>query len=234
MLETPWSTRRRARRWRALPQRYRRPRRRRGGVSLSRSLFRIDGGSAVASRLARRTSVASRLACVDAAAHRAMLIVGRFLTGRRARQRTACFGTKGLALLNNANIASTDRPACLIASAAYCRVSYSTGLASIASHGALIARLQSAPAKPQSRAVLRKKRPLSLGQTRPPTTPDNRCFPKKWRLGRCNFEQNTVIKSALRGDWCRVQRANVLSRRVLRLPRACASIRSGNAAPTTS
>ena len=170
----------------------------------------------------------------DAAAHRAMLIVGRFLTGRRARQRTACFGTKGLALLNNANIASTDRPACLIASAAYCRVSYSTGLASIASHGALIARLQSAPAKPQSRAVLRKKRPLSLGQTRAWTTPDNRCFPKKWRLGRCNFEQNTVIKSALRGDWCRVQRANVLSRRVLRLPRACASIRSGNAAPTTS
>ena len=74
----------------------------------------------------------------DAAAHRAMLIVGRFLTGRRARQRTACFGTKGLALLNNANIASTDRPACLIASAAYCRVSYSTGLASIASHGALM------------------------------------------------------------------------------------------------
>ena len=48
-----------------------------------------------------------------------MLIVGRFLTGRRARQRTACLGTKGLALLNNANIASTDRPACLIASAAY-------------------------------------------------------------------------------------------------------------------
>ena len=118
-----------------------------------------------------------------------MLIVGRFLTGRRARQRTACFGTKGLALLNNANIASTDRPACLIASAAYCRVSYSTGLASIASHGALIARLQSAPAKPQSRAVLRKKRPLSLGQTRAWTTPDNRCFLKKWRLGRCNFEQ---------------------------------------------
>ena len=59
VLETPWSTRRRARRWRALPQRYRRPRRRRGGVSLSRSLFRIDGGSAVASRL-----IASRLACV--------------------------------------------------------------------------------------------------------------------------------------------------------------------------
>ena len=171
---------------------------------------------------------------MDAAAHRAMLIVGRFLTGRRARQRTACFGTKGLALLNNANIASTDRPACLIASAAYCRVSYSTGLASIASHGALIARLQSAPAKPQSRAVLRKKRPLSLGQTRAWTTLDNRWFLKKWRLGRCNFEQNTVIKSALRGDWCRVQRANVLSRRVLRLPRSCAAIRSGNAAPTTS
>ena len=157
------------------------------------ALARVDGGSAVAAR----TSIARRdLLARDTAAHRAMLIVGRFLTGRRARQRTACFGTKGLALLNNANIASTDRPACLIASAAYCRVSYSTGLASIASHGALIARLQSAPAKPQSRAVLCKKRPLSLGQTRPPTTPDNRCFLKKWRLGRCNFEQNTVIKSA--------------------------------------
>ena len=104
----------------------------------------------------------------------------------------------------------------------------------LASHGALIARLQSAPAKPQCRAVLRKKRPLSLGQTRAWTTPVNRCFLKKWRLGRCNFEQNTVIKSALRGDWCIVQRATVLSRRVLGLPRACASIRSGNAAPTTS
>ena len=77
------------------------------------------------------------LAC-DAAAHRAMLIVGRFLTGRRARQRTACFGTKGLALRSSANIASTDRPVCLIASAAYCRVSYGTVLASIASHGALM------------------------------------------------------------------------------------------------
>ena len=171
----------------------------------------------------------------DAAAHRAMLIVGRFFTGRRARQRTACFGTKGLALLNNANIASTDRPACLIASAAYCRVSYSTGLASIASHGALIARLQSAPAKPQSRAVLRKKRPLSLGQTRAWTTRVNRCFLKRCHhFRRCNFEQNTVIKSALCGDWCIVQRATVLSRRVLGLHRACASIRSGNAAPTTS
>ena len=153
--------------------------------------------ASTAGRRSRRDSAhESNCLRVDAAAHRAMLIVGRFFTGRRARQRTACFGTKGLALLNNANIASTDRPACLIASAAYCRVSYSTGLASIASHGALIARLQSAPAKPQSRAVLRKKRPLSLGQTRAWTTPDNRCFPKKWRLGRCNFEQNTVIKSA--------------------------------------
>ena len=148
------------------------------------ALARVDGGSAVAAR----TSIARRdLLARDTAAHRAMLIVGRFLTGRRARQRTACFGTKGLALLNNANIASTDRPACLIASAAYCRVSYSTGLASIASHGALIARLQSAPAKPQSRAVLRKKRPFSLGHKRAWTTPDNRCFPKKWRLGRCNI-----------------------------------------------
>ena len=66
-----------------------------------------------------------------------MLIVGRFFTGRRARQRTACLGTKGLADLSKANIASTDRPACLIASAAYCRVCYSTTtalVASIASH----------------------------------------------------------------------------------------------------
>ena len=55
----------------------------------------------------------------DAAAHRAMLIVGRFLTGRRARQRTACLGISGLALLSSANIASTDRPVGLIASAAY-------------------------------------------------------------------------------------------------------------------
>ena len=144
---------------------------------------------ALSGRRRRDSAREIKLLARDAAAHRAMLIVGRFLTGRRARQRTACFGTKGLALLNNANIASTDRPACLIASAAYCRVSYSTGLASIASHGALIARLQSAPAKPQSRAVLRKKRPLSLGQTRAWTTLDNRCFLKKWRLGRCNFEQ---------------------------------------------
>ena len=204
-------------------------------VSLAASFASTAGRPSRRDLLVGRRSRRDLLAC-DAAAHRAMLIVGRFFTGRRARQRTACFGTKGLALLNNANIASTDtdRPACLIASAAYCRVSYSTGLASIASHGALIARLQSAPAKPQSRAVLRKKRPLSLGQTRAWTTPDNRCFPKKWRLGRCNFEQNTVIKSALRGDWCRVQRANVLSRRVLRLPRSCTAIRSGNAAPTTS
>ena len=126
-----------------------------GGVLARRllcSLARVDGGVRRRRDSAREIKV---IAC-DAAAHRAMLIVGRFLTGRRARQRTACFGTKGLALLNNANIASTDRPACLIASAAYCRVSYSTGLASIASHGALIARLQSAPAKPQSRAVLRR------------------------------------------------------------------------------
>ena len=79
------------------------------------------------------------LAC-DAAAHRAMLISGvRRALGRRARQRTACLGTKGLALRSSAIIASTDRPACLIASAAYCRVGYSTTtafVASIASHAA--------------------------------------------------------------------------------------------------
>ena len=143
----------------------------------------------VATRVA--TQLVKEMLARDAAAHRAMLIVGRFFTGRRARQRTACFGTKGLALLNNANIASTDRPACLIASAAYCRVSYSTGLASIASHGALIARLQSAPAPSISKScgAAQASRPLSLGQTRAWTTPVGRCFLKKWRLGRCNFEQ---------------------------------------------
>ena len=112
-----------------------------GGVSLLSEMRRVAStataslpSSAALSGRARRDSAhESKWLRVDAAAHRAMLIVGRFLTGRRARQRTACFGTKGLALLNNANIASTDRPACLIASAAYCRVSYSTGLASIAS-----------------------------------------------------------------------------------------------------
>ena len=125
----------------------------------------------------------------DAAAHRAMLIVGRFLTGRRARQRTACFGTKGLALLNNANIASTDRPACLIASAAYCRVSYSTGLASIASPGALMLGCnQLQPSISESCGAAQASRPLSLGQTRAWTTPIGRWFLKKWRLGRCNFE----------------------------------------------
>ena len=104
--------------------------------------WRARAQIAVLSRTRRRrvagvTRETKMLAC-DAAAHRAMLIVGRFFTGRRARQRTACFGTKGLALLNNANIASTDRPACLIASAAYCRFCYSTALASLASHGALM------------------------------------------------------------------------------------------------
>ena len=171
-LETPWSTRRRARRWRALPQRYRRPRRRRGGVSLSRSLFRIDGGSAVASRL-----IASRLACVDAAAHRAMLIVGRFFTGRRARQRTACLGTSGLALRSSANIASTDRPACLIASAAYCRVCYSTVLASIASPGANDLVLQ--VSELSAGAAERVAALLSLGQTRSRTAPAGRRLLKK-------------------------------------------------------
>ena len=65
-----------------------------------------------------------------------MLIVGRFFTGRRARQRTACLGISGLAHLSSDNIASRDR---LIASAAYCRVCYSTTtalVASIASHAA--------------------------------------------------------------------------------------------------
>ena len=98
----------------------------------------LSGNAALSGRRRRDLAREIKMLACDAAAHRAMLIVGRFFTGRRARQRTACFGTKGLALLNNANIASTDRPACLIASAAYCRVSYSTGLASIASHGALM------------------------------------------------------------------------------------------------
>ena len=87
------------------------------------------------------------LAC-DAAAHRAMLIVGRFFTGRRARQRTACLGISGLAHLSSDNIASRDR---LIASAAYCRVCYSTTtalVASIASHAADAGRLQCLCAQP--------------------------------------------------------------------------------------
>ena len=89
---------------------------------------------------------------MDAAAHRAMLIVGRFLTGRRARQRTACLGISGLAHLSNDNIVSTDR---LIASAAYCRVCYSTTtalIASIASHAADADRLQCLCAKLSLRA----------------------------------------------------------------------------------
>ena len=104
---------------------------------------RVDGvglslahGAALSGRGRRDSAREIKVLACDAAAHRAMLIVGRFFTGRRARQRTACFGTSGLALRSSANIASTDRPACLIASAAYCRVCYSTALASLASHGA--------------------------------------------------------------------------------------------------
>ena len=60
----------------------------------------------------------------DAAAHRAMLIVGRFFTGRRARQRTACLGTSGLALLSNASILNRFLAVILIASARQRRVNY--------------------------------------------------------------------------------------------------------------
>ena len=106
-------------------------------VSLAASFASTAGRPSRRDLLVGRRSRRDLLAC-DAAAHRAMLIVGRFFTGRRARQRTACLGTSGLELLSTANIASTDRPVALIASAAYCRVCYSTVLASIASHGALM------------------------------------------------------------------------------------------------
>ena len=60
----------------------------------------------------------------DAAAHRAMLIVGRFLTGRRARQRTACLGTSGLALLSSASILNRFLAVIFIASARQRRLNY--------------------------------------------------------------------------------------------------------------
>ena len=91
-------------------------------------------GASMAWRLSLAAAREIKMLARDAAAHRAMLIVGRFLTGRRARQRTACLGISGLAHLSSDNIASTDR---LIASAAYCRVCYNTTtalVASIASH----------------------------------------------------------------------------------------------------
>ena len=111
----------------------------------------------------------------DAAAHRAMLIVGRFFTGRRARQRTACLGISGLAHLSSDNIASRDR---LIASAAYCRVCYSTVLASIASPGANDLVLQ--VSELSAGAAERVAALLSLGQTRSRTAPAGR-----WLLKKC-------------------------------------------------
>ena len=84
------------------------------------ALARVDGGFAgVAPWL-----VKSKCLRVDAASHRAMLIVGRFLTGRRARQRTACLGTSGLALLSNASILNRFLAVILIASARQRRVNY--------------------------------------------------------------------------------------------------------------
>ena len=136
------------------------------------ALARVDGGSAVAAR----TSIARRdLLARDTAAHRAMLIVGRFLTGRRARQRTACLGISGLAHLSNDNIASTDR---LIASAAYCRVCYSTTtalVASIVSHAAA-----DAPCCNASVLSLSEPSVLNLRCTRParpPRLPSTRMKP---------------------------------------------------------
>ena len=94
-----------------------------------------------------------------------MLIVGRFFTGRRARQRTACLGISGLAHLSNDNIASTDR---LIASAAYCRVCYSTTtalVASIASHAAdEPAAMPLCSASPTERLNLRYTRTVRLAR----------------------------------------------------------------------
>ena len=99
-------------------------RRRRRRLSLARS-------AAFSGRRRRDSARETNMLARDAAAHRAMLIVGRFFTGRRARQRTACLGISGLAHLSSDNIASRDR---LIASAAYCRVSYSTTTALVVDH----------------------------------------------------------------------------------------------------
>ena len=106
-----------------------------GGVSLLSEMRRVASTAATASlplshastagRSSRRDSAREikRLAR-DAAAHRAMLIVGRFFTGRRARQRTACLGTSGLALLSSASILNRFLAVILIASARQRRVNY--------------------------------------------------------------------------------------------------------------
>ena len=79
---------------------------------------------ALSGRRRRDSAREIKLLARDAAAHRAMLIVGRFFTGRRARQRTACLGTSGLALLSSASILNRFLAVILIASARQRRVNY--------------------------------------------------------------------------------------------------------------
>ena len=92
--------------------------------------------------------------------------------GRRAGSAQPALAPKAWRPIN-ANIASTDRPACLIASAAYCRVCYSTVLASIASPGALMhglklataLALQPSVAKLYYRAAVRLARRFNMNET---------------------------------------------------------------------
>ena len=150
---------------------------RRGGRACDRSRVTLSLSlAAPLSGRGRRDSAREiEMLARDAAAHRAMLIVGRFLTGRRARQRTACLGISGLAHLSSDNIASTDR---LIASAAYCRVCYSTTtalVASIVSHAAA-----DAPCCNASVLSLSEPSVLNLRCTRParpPRLPSTRMKP---------------------------------------------------------
>ena len=81
-------------------------------------------GASMAWRLSLAAAREIKMLARDAAAHRAMLIVGRFLTGRRARQRTACLGTSGLALLSSASILNRGLAVILIASARQRRLNY--------------------------------------------------------------------------------------------------------------
>ena len=87
-------------------------------------MITLSRGAALSGRRRRDSTREIKVLARDAAAHRAMLIVGRFLTGRRARQRTACLGTKGLALLSNASILNRFLAVILIASARQRRLNY--------------------------------------------------------------------------------------------------------------
>ena len=91
---------------------------------VSRQIAVLSHASTAGRRSRRDLAREIKMLACDAAAHRAMLIVGRFFTGRRARQRTACFGTKGLALLSSASILNRFLAVILIASARQRRVNY--------------------------------------------------------------------------------------------------------------